>query len=773
MRGVFLTLIMLILLAMPCLAEEIRQEAMPQYAGMVAYYGVESGRLYVAYNPEHLSEIFGEGNIIEGGETGMITIKYMHNGQLKSFGTLSGLILADPSWNHIQVINGAYNQPTDSQNRNPIKIEGKEFAILVRNPAKPLFEIKNGAYSQGRGWFFGCRESETEYLDCEMVAVVTATGAYLNITGEGFVSKGDENLRKYLNEGYVKLKESYEECSTLYPSIELIKCSRPKDVANMHEVIIGDSEPSKFEMEFSSYSGTSRFDDIEIKPFGKAKLKAFTELGTPLLLEGMNTEVISQTATIGIKAKFADTFVKLIKEGADRKPIATVTRGSAIITNSIGTYEACMKNENPYNKFACAYFGQNEKTIRIKPRAIGGSPYVPLWLNVNIPAGYENVIIEPFDTSGNDILPNIVILTKEGTSTQLKFYKDDIALSEGGNWFDLGVSFTAYLLPKDAVAEGEQPLSFYDKLECRNPATARDCYLNGAQVQGFTALRRNYRCNNDNDCGAGKKCIDRLCVTESTCSPVPGYSGNGLNVLFVSDEYSDNAEFKRDIDLVLKGEGEYKGFLEVEPFASNAGKFKFYMINGGNMPIDEKVSGKTPSALIIRRVAKQCAAADNIIALSKKEFMPHAELNSNLAFVSQKKLYAENFGKSLVVLHEFGHSFGRLRDEYHTFEAGKAGITGDPNCLRYEQAKQKWGQELADRAKEKQWKGCGGICDNRCLDFLRPRLNSIMRNQWNNIVIPDDPESAEEGRGDTFSEPSLRQLQEMIACISAETPCLV
>ncbi|MDD4877660.1 MAG: hypothetical protein PHO02_01335 [Candidatus Nanoarchaeia archaeon] len=761
MKRLIIAAVFLIIISMPAFAEELRKETLHD---MEAYYGVDSGRLYAAYNPEQLSEVFGEGSVIEASESGFLSIKYIRGGQLRDFGLLGGLIIADPARKFFTVTNGFYNSVTAG---NAVRIEGREFNALVREPSRALFEIKNGVFQNGRGgWFLGCRDSEEEYIDCEMVSVVTPAGGYLNITGEGFISSGQRNLQKYLNEGFVKMQEAVDDCMTADPE----QCEGIYDAYDLHLVSIGDT--SKFEIEAlpagepGAFGKKGRLFDTEFSSWAKVKLKSNSGELFPLVAEGANAGVsLFPDLSYGIKSKAQNNFVAAFKEGTQPPAnIAFAASGGAFIFSGIMPYTKCIGNDEPYDGMGCILWDESEKKISIKPRAITGSNAMPLWLSINIPSFAEKAEIEPFDTPANEAMPSFAALKKEGVSTQIKFYKDDIIVTPSGNWFDLGISFKAYLLPKDAVEAGEQPLEFYDVFECKNPSTTKDCYLNGQRVQGFISARAgSYRCNADSECSAGKKCIDKLCVTASTCAQVPGTSGSGYNVLFVSDEYSDMQEFRDDINLALNGEGEYKGLLEVEPFASNKDKFKFYMINGGNMPADLKELGYAPSARIIRSTAKQCAGANSIIALSKKTFGAHAELNNNLAFISHNELNSARHGKSLVVAHEFGHSFGDLRDEYHTLTPGKEGVAGNPNCLSYEEAVEEWGHELADKAKEN-WKGCGGICDERCSNLLRPRLNSIMRSQWKH-----DGDTAE-GRGDTFSEPALRQLQEKIGRISAAAP---
>ena len=80
----------------------------------------------------------------------------------------------------------------------------------------------------------------------------------------------------------------------------------------------------------------------------------------------------------------------------------------------------------------------------------------------------------------------------------------------------------------------------------------------------------------------------------------------------------------------------------------------------------------------------------------------------------------ENKGR--LLLHEFGHSFGLLYDEYT--EDGKEDRPGNPNCANSTEEAKKWWGDLAEKYDEVDYfNGCSYVEDN-----IRPTLNSIMRN---------------------------------------------
>lgn len=745
----WLVLLGIVLLSTCAFAEEIRQEAMPQYAGMVAHYGVDSGKLYLAYSLSDLRAIFGEDSLIEVDRAGFLKIKYMQGGQLRDFGTLSGLIIADTSTNALEITNGVYNTPTT--NSNAFQIRGKEFKIDASTPSSAKIKITNGAYLQGNeNTFFGCTSGAN--INCEMIAVSMPTTSYLNITGWGFITKGDTNLNTYLNEGFQKMKTAISECM----SSNSEECNMATPILNMRQINVLSGEKLSFET--SLYNSEGQFGDFKLKSGARVKISDMTDSMGPWIFEGANLIVKMPLATAGLKSKAAGAYANAILEDVGNSLVAVVS-GKAIITGDEPTYDKCVANRAPYNDIACIYFDNFYGILKIKPRAKDA----PLWLSIQIQDNYKNLFIEPFDTELSAAQHSFVEIRKQSTSTTLKFYANDI-IPSGGNWFDLGMSFVAYLFPKDAVATGQESLEFYDKFECKNPETTKDCWLNGGQVQGFTSSRRNYRCASDSDCGAGRKCSEKLCVKQAQCKELEEYNRESeaitYNLAFISDEYDSEIEFKNEIKAFMEGNGGFKGLLDASPFAENQAKFKYYMLDGGRMPLQ---SEGIPSIDYYISLRGLCFGLDEGIIITKKD------INSNAYAISHEDLSSAGAGKSMTIVHEMGHFFGGLKDEYWT--PGNNVDPGVPNCLPYDcngregciDAKTYWGIELANKAKNSGWTGCGGNCGNPCKNLLRPRLNSIMRHQWENEGSTPD------GRGDTFSEPALKQLNERIACIGVCT----
>jgi len=119
---------------------------------------------------------------------------------------------------------------------------------------------------------------------------------------------------------------------------------------------------------------------------------------------------------------------------------------------------------------------------------------------------------------------------------------------------------------------------------------------------------------------------------------------------------------------------------------------------------------------------KNCAQADQIIFVSKLKFHDHAD--NIVAWVS----FGDYDSNYLVAIHEFGHSFGDLADEY--FGSGGVDNPHGGNCAgTIAEAKQLWG-DLEGQGNGNMtvgyFKGCSYVDNN-----FRPTEDSLMRHSQN------------------------------------------
>jgi len=656
----------------------------------------------VVFNAEDIEYIFGQPAVATDG---LLYITYTYGGTEREFGKLYGTISVDRNARRLTVFDGGYL----SEDPNiAINITGKRFTIDASSLERFVFNITEGVYSENN-YSFACSNK------CGMSALITSQSAYLNLTGRGLVGlTGD--IQNYL---------------------EGAKPTNLLPVANLYEVRV-----------------------VQAAPF--LTLNARTDKAS--MFGAINLSSSQETTLIKIE-KQADVFYGVRGEGKVIAKSGTnlflVTKGNGIslfIDNELLELSSgalyIFANKNDYNDcagkgketrfsmeelegFGCGYIDSTNGLLEFLPKRKENR--FDLKIIYSAAAPYKKLAIGHFGPTDEE---SSVILEKKGVEGRMIFTRDNVAV-ERANWFDFGTSFLAYIY--------DNTTKTYNRFECN--IDSKECFLDYVKVAGFTMQKQPVKCEKDSDCGAEKVCKSKLCVRKLECKELAELGPKtkprkALDVVFVSDGYETEEEFLKDVKKIVDKDGKegFDGLLSVTPFKEAKDKFLFYYIFGGSLPYTFKGGGNFPSERYFNSILKQCPNYDNAFLISKKQFRSYA--SSNLAFISMQNIQKK--GKGLLVVHEFGHSFGDLKDEYYNYLPEEEGRTGKPNCLKYDDASKLWGKELADKAKNKGWYGCGGDCDKYCKSYLRPSSNSIMNDQA-------------EAEGDRFNKPSISRLQTRLA----------
>lgn len=148
-------------------------------------------------------------------------------------------------------------------------------------------------------------------------------------------------------------------------------------------------------------------------------------------------------------------------------------------------------------------------------------------------------------------------------------------------------------------------------------------------------------------------------VNEPGCELIEGeYSGKQINFVFLPYGYSDYNNFKEDVKELIKGQD---SLLGIEPFKSNKDKLAFFIVNTTEN-LECEVGCKNVSTLVCcnnKKVMQEAARCDydSVVVLIKS----NKECGSASYYA---KVCADNSYANLVLIHELGHSFGDLADEY-------------------------------------------------------------------------------------------------------------
>ena len=235
---------------------------------------------------------------------------------------------------------------------------------------------------------------------------------------------------------------------------------------------------------------------------------------------------------------------------------------------------------------------------------------------------------------------------------------------------------------------------------CENSRCARvECECGYAQEHQC----QKYECCEKSDCGSEKTCdaSTHMCISESDCREfsIKGDPKEKHDVVFVGDGFDDYKVFRQLLAYLVDYDGKYNGFFSVTPFKENKDKFNFWMVLA---PDYQYYEDGEPVNEDIERFVKTCER-DTVVVVSRNTyrayaFFPTSGNTGGRAYVSlgfagiRGSDYASEFSGRLL-LHEFGHAFGALADEYVEYGKGtRKDLYLSPNCAEnLESANEKWG----------------------------------------------------------------------------------
>ena len=148
-----------------------------------------------------------------------------------------------------------------------------------------------------------------------------------------------------------------------------------------------------------------------------------------------------------------------------------------------------------------------------------------------------------------------------------------------------------------------------------------------------------------------------------------------IDVVFIGDKFTDLNDFKEQVKmhagLKLGSDNSEDGILNVEPFSSNIEKFNIYLV--------DKLSDLDCTDILVNGAGVcDSTKVNNLAAHCPYDFinvLSRREGRSNADFLGTSRTYIGNddgtFGITRVSVHEFGHSFGTLLDEYIETNTGQ------------------------------------------------------------------------------------------------------
>jgi hypothetical protein len=172
-----------------------------------------------------------------------------------------------------------------------------------------------------------------------------------------------------------------------------------------------------------------------------------------------------------------------------------------------------------------------------------------------------------------------------------------------------------------------------------------------------------------NDCMLGTP-------TNTPCQKIldNGASSNNIDIIFIPDNYSALSEWEADVNTLIDLNGRNNGFFSVEPLNSNKDKFNIWRVDSiPNTFENHPVYIYSNLWSRIRGLIGSCGAPNLIVVVTNNK--GSATTSGGAAFYQEEEpssisLYSESGNSenrrisTKVLVHEFGHAFANLGDEY-------------------------------------------------------------------------------------------------------------
>jgi hypothetical protein len=185
-----------------------------------------------------------------------------------------------------------------------------------------------------------------------------------------------------------------------------------------------------------------------------------------------------------------------------------------------------------------------------------------------------------------------------------------------------------------------------------------------------------------------------------------GENSKKINLVFVPDGYITNEELENFKSVILPKyigmNPNETGIFSREPFKTNMDRFNIYYINENNSFGYD--SSSVNINIATERVAKYCPFFDSIIVVVKDYLSGYAYTGYNFAVVPGGRPDISGLFEEKITSHEFGHSFGGLKDEYTNIFPVSA--TNFPNCDTYGCSKWCTGTPIKPAP---QWEKCASL----------------------------------------------------------------
>lgn len=572
-------------------------------------------------NPEQLRTIF---EFRQNG-TAPVELYSTIRGREISLGDVSGAILVEPPLN-IRIRNGKYYLVTEEIS---IAVYGDmRISKPMQEQKYPIITLLNGTIIS-QDMEFSCG------MECDKIIIEGDTG-YTEIKGNATIHKKESML--------------FEE--DLIPAINLkLKPLQPEmDELLLHFNVSG----------INSQTQTSRLGGFDLAP-GSEGHYSLRKIIRPITRQLTYQETISGNVHI---LTLEQPLEKCLVQ-KERNEIQGDLANHRFIKLKSGTI--CYTNLESLINFYSGITPQNGGMMLDKETGL-------------LTLSLKNKTILAID-SGNPLLSKIEVLPFLQDDLESKMIVENEAIGNrkiifsrdniiaDGNWQDFGISFKAHIFSPQERR--------YDLLECKYEESK--CYLNGMEIiSNSTTITSNLgKCRQNSDCNRNTICESERCIEPRTCRTIiednnnDPIAANTIDVLFVGDGITNSNELEQIVRSLITGTD---GLFNTEPFISNRDKFRILI----NTAVPSTVSRQNWPELESLDISN-CPNAEVKIILSRRPFISSSSIERGLCRISLRGI---NERDKITLLHEFGHCFGKLSDEYYYKVEGRQGRAMFPNCIR-------------------------------------------------------------------------------------------
>lgn len=217
------------------------------------------------------------------------------------------------------------------------------------------------------------------------------------------------------------------------------------------------------------------------------------------------------------------------------------------------------------------------------------------------------------------------------------------------------------------------------------------------------------------DDGSADRISKELEIVRNECEKmhVSGKLQDKADIIFVGRNYESDSKMKSDFDRIIdfdRNHADFRGLFDVYPMNVSRDKFNLWRIDAGVGNIADHGEGLVSDTT---EYFDTCGFADYKVLLSKDgfDYLAFAHPSANRMFIGNVANRVENDDGAKALLHEWGHGFAGLKDEYHTENGRDA--SGKPNCAPTREKAEEWWGNLAETHPEVGYEqGCAYQADN-------------------------------------------------------------